>query len=124
MVRITVTDPRSVDDFTLIEAEPDQDQADIDDQLDLIEFLNEEDSEDDDATEVAGIVRTFSKASKRRLGRTIASLDWSVAILPGDRLALVTLTYPGEWRTACPTPDRAYRHFRALAKRFQTGDRP
>lgn len=88
-------------------------------QGDLLAFLNQQDNGDeDDGAELAGIVRTFSRASKRRLGRAIASVDWADVIEPGDRLALVTLTYHGDWRKACPTPETAYKHLRALAKRF------
>jgi hypothetical protein len=89
-------------------------------QGDLLDFLNEADNdEDDDAADVAGVVRIFSRASKRRLGRAIAKLDWTAAIEDGDRLALFTATYPGEWETVCPTPEHAYRHLRALGKRFE-----
>ncbi len=94
---------------------------DADAQLSLLDLLNTgSDAEADDEPEpdVAGIVRTFSPASKRRLGRAIASVDWADVIKPGDRLALVTLTYPAAWQSCCPTPDAAYAHVRALAKRF------
>jgi hypothetical protein len=118
MIQIRVSDPRSKDPKA---GEPMLDEDDLTDvepvQGDLLAFLNEDD-DDDDGAELAGIVRTFSRGSKRRLGRTIASIDWADVILVGDRLALVTLTYPGDWRTVCPKPAYAYRHLRALAKRF------
>ena len=119
MVRIRVHDPRTKDPAPPLDLE--DDMLDGRPQPTLLDFLNEadDDQDDDDAAEMAGIVRTFSRASRRRLGRAIACLDWTEAIHPGWRLALFTATYPDDWRAACPDPDTAYRHLRALAKRFK-----
>ena len=115
MVRVKVSDPRTKDPkgANMLDGTPRPVQGD------LLAFLNEADDEDGDELEVAGVVRTFSRASKRRLGRAIASVDWADVIELDDRLALVTLTYPGDWRKACPDPQAAYKHLRALAKRFE-----
>ena len=120
MVRIRVHDPRTKDPAPPLDLE-DDDMLDGRPKPTLLDFLNEVDDDqgDDDAAEVAGIVRTFSRASRRRLGRAIACLDWTEAIYPGWRLALFTATYPDDWRAVCPDPDTAYRHLRALAKRFE-----
>ena len=84
------------------------------------DLFNEPDDEaEDDESAGRGVVREFPRASRRRLGRKIASIDWSAAIEPGHRMAMLTLTYPTDWRTVCPTPSDAYRHLRALAKRYQ-----
>jgi len=116
LVQVKVTDPRTKDP----KGDPTMDGTAKPVQGDLLGFLNEPDGPDEgDAPDAAAIVRTFSRASKRRLGRAIAMLDWTAAIEPGDRLALFTATYPDQWRTVCPDPDRAYRHLRALAKRFE-----
>ena len=73
-------------------------------QGDLLDFLNEED-DDDDAPEAAGVVRTFSRASKRRLGRAIAEAR---LVRQRSRTATAwpsfTATYPGEWRDGLPEP--------------------
>jgi hypothetical protein len=115
VVQVRVYDPRSKDP----KGDPDMDGTPQPVQGDLLDFLNEDDNlEDEDAPDAAGVVRTFSRASKRRLGRTIAKLDWTAAIEDGDRLALFTATYPDDWRTVCPNPDKAYSHLRRLAKRF------
>ena len=127
MVQVRVHDPRSKDTPSDLLGPNIEEQGDDDMdgkpkpvQGDLLDFLNEDDDpEDEDAPDAGGIVRTFSRASKRRLGRAIAKLDWTAAIEDGDRLALFTATYPGDWQTVCPTPDDAYRHLRALAKRFE-----
>jgi hypothetical protein len=123
LVQVRVHDPRAKDGPSERPDELTQGDVDMLDgrpELTLIDFLNEEDDEDDEgAPDAAGIVRTFSRASKRRLGRAIAKLDWSAAIEDGDRLALFTSTYPGDWQTVCPNPEAAYRHLRALGKRFE-----
>ena len=114
MVRMRVFDPRSKDPATSLLDEPDWRQG-------LLDFLNgddDPDDEDDDCPTAAGVVRTFSRASRRNLGRAIASIDWADVIHPGDRMALLTLTYPGDWREWCPNPKRVYEHLHALAKRF------
>jgi hypothetical protein len=47
-----------------------------------------------------------------------ASIDWYAGYQPGWALLLVTLTYPGDWRAAAPTPDHVTRHRKAFGLRF------
>jgi len=118
LVQVRVHDPRSKDPNTDdLEGTDEMDDTSKTVQGDLLDFLNEQDDEDE--IEAAGVVRIFSRSSRRDLGRSIAKLDWSTAIEEGDRLALWTGTYPNDWRAACPTPKHTYRHLRALGKRFE-----
>ena len=67
----------------------------------------------------------FSRRSRNRLRTVAASLDWHAAWKPGLHMLMVTLTYPGDWRAAAPTPDVVNRHRIAFLKRFEraTGHR-
>ena len=64
------------------------------------------------------VVTEFSRRSRNRLRTVAASLDWHAAWQPGLHMLMVTLTYPGDWRTAAPTPDVVNRHRKAFLKRF------
>jgi hypothetical protein len=55
-----------------------------------------------------GVVTSFSRASRRRLLKTIARLDMQSAVF-------ITLTYPSQY----PTAKEAKQHLRALLERFR-----
>jgi hypothetical protein len=67
----------------------------------------------------AFVVRDFSTRSRGRMMRYVASVSWGELRQPGERLMMLTLTYPGHWERWCPTPEAAIAHLDALAKRFQ-----
>lgn len=69
--------------------------------------------------ETAGVVEVFSRKSRMRCRAAGASVDWHAAYREGHRLAMVTLTYPDDWRSACPSPSELLRQRKALEKRYQ-----
>ena len=116
MVRLRVFDPRSKDPAISQVEDEASEPVDLDG---FAEFLQ---CDDEDCGGVLGadrIVTEFSAASRRNLGRTIASVDWPSVIRPGHRLAAVTLTLPGDWRKTTPQPDVFYRHLRKFDKRYK-----
>ncbi len=88
--------------------------AEINEEVDAM--LDFEDQGDDDSN--GGIVRGFSARAKGRLMRHVASIDWVEAIGDGERLAMVTLTYPDNWRDVAPTPEACIAHLDTFSKRF------
>ena len=67
-------------------------------------------------------ISEFSAKSELRMTRRLASLDytpWSDAIRSGQMLAMVTLTYPGEWEPLAPTSKAAGSHVRAFRARLE-----
>ena len=109
-IQIRVTDPRSSDGPDNLD---DGDEWEIDDgQGSLFDVDN---------LDGGPVVTEFSPAARRRLGRTVASVDWTQALQAnlGGRLAMVTLTYPGDWRAVVPRPDVLKRHLDAFAKRWR-----
>jgi hypothetical protein len=65
------------------------------------------------------VVREFSQRSKGRMMRFIASVAWGDIRFDDERLVMLTLTYPGDWRKWCPTPEQAIAHLDAFVKRFR-----
>jgi hypothetical protein len=61
-------------------------------------------------------IDSFSDASRRRLLRTAALLDYSV--LDGSPI-FITLTYPRDWRSVCPSGRVAKSHLLAFRKRYE-----
>ena len=116
MVRLRVFDPRSKDPAVSQVEDEASGPVDVDG---FAEFLQ---CDDEDCGGVLGadrIVTEFSAASRRNLGRAIASVDWPSVIRPGHRLAAVTLTLPRDWRKTTPQPDVSYRHLRKFDKRHK-----
>lgn len=62
-------------------------------------------------------ITSWSAKSRARMVATLHALDWSKLTDEG-RLALVTLTYPGDWLAVAPHADAARRHLLMLRKRF------
>lgn len=59
--------------------------------------------------------------------QTLAEVDWAPVIAkgPGWAAAMVTLTYPGDWRRVCPDGTTAKRHFkRFVAHTSVHGEQP
>ncbi len=63
------------------------------------------------------VISAWSIKSRARMVSTLHALDWSALTAEG-RLALVTLTYPGDWLAVAPHADAARRHLLMLRKRF------
>lgn len=62
-----------------------------------------------------GAIVGFSEQARRNMIRTIAALDWSQLVgVP----AMVTLTYPGDWRAVCPDGRTVKRHLEAFKSRW------
>jgi hypothetical protein len=63
-----------------------------------------------------GAVTVWSPGSRSRMVKRLATLDWSpiIAPAPGFRAAMVTLTYPGDWVSVCPSPDTAKKQLKAF----------
>lgn len=66
-----------------------------------------------------GEVHGWSAASRRRMMRTFAELDFSPMEQLGGLPAMVTLTLPGDWLTVAPTAAAFKRHFLVWRKRFE-----
>jgi hypothetical protein len=59
---------------------------------------------------------TFSPRSRRALRYICAGLPWEKL---GERPALVTLTYPADWRAVCPDARAMVAHRKALKERWR-----
>jgi len=58
------------------------------------------------------VVRSWSRKSRTRMVRRLASLDWTPMRAQG-RLAMVTLTYPGDWLRYAPDAATVKRHLKS-----------
>lgn len=69
----------------------------------------------------AGLGRTgrpvteFTAKARRSMRWTLNALPWEDV----SRLAMVTLTYPGNWRAVCPDGPTLKRQLRALRERWR-----
>jgi hypothetical protein len=61
----------------------------------------------------------WSDKSRAKMVLRLATLDYSPFDIPGNRLAFITLTYPGDWKSVAPTAARAKNHLHRLRKRFE-----
>ncbi|MCP3989427.1 MAG: hypothetical protein GY724_10155, partial [Actinomycetia bacterium] len=120
LIRVAVNDVRAgqLDDLDVIDGgRLDDDESGESTRMDLL------DDEADDAASY--VVEGFSRRSRNRCRAVGASVDWAGAKRSGQYMLMVTLTYPGDWRTCAPTPNDVLRHRRALELRFYraTGQR-
>ena len=60
-------------------------------------------------------VTTFTPKARRQMRWVWNALAWEQL----DRLTLITLTYPAEWRTWCPDGGRLKHHLRAFRERWR-----
>lgn len=63
-------------------------------------------------------VMEWSKRSRMRMVRAVAQLDYSDWLAGAGDLAMVTLTYPGQWEVCAPDGKTMKNHFRLLQKRW------
>lgn len=66
-----------------------------------------------------GRVRGWSPASRARMVRTLAELEWSPILRPDRVPVMLTLTLPGDWLTVAPTAEDWKRHIKALRLRWE-----
>lgn len=62
-------------------------------------------------------ISAWSAKSRSRMVQHLHALDWAPMLEEGP-LAMVTLTYPGDWLAVAPHADAARRHLLMLRKRF------
>ena len=75
-------------------------------------------SEDEDEG-YGRVIWEFSRKSRQRLRQRVAEADWYAALqIPGVRIGMITLTYPGDWERYAPNPDAITAHRHALEKRL------
>ena len=61
------------------------------------------------------VVTGFTPKARSQMRWVWNALPWDQV----DRLAMLTLTYPGDWRRACPDGDRLKRHLRSFRERWR-----
>ena len=66
-----------------------------------------------------GDIRGWSRKSRARMIATLSELDLAPLYMSGDFPAMVTLTYPGDWKTVAPDGAAVKRHFKAFFKRYR-----
>lgn len=76
------------------------------------------DLDDDELGEsTRGVITEWSRKSRANMVRCLAQRDWQpLAMQAGYRLAMVTLTYPGDWQKVAPTGESSKRHLDAFFK--------
>lgn len=75
----------------------------------------DDDDESDELLPRRGVIREWSAASRRRMIKAIADLDHDSWAHPEWRLAMVTLTVPGDWQSLFPKGE----DFKAAFDRFR-----
>ncbi|SFC94861.1 hypothetical protein SAMN04487968_1161 [Nocardioides terrae] len=70
--------------------------------------------------EPVGVSRlhSWSPRSRARMTERLKELDYAPLFADRGRPAMVTLTYPGDWRAVAPAASIAHRHVRLLQKRW------
>ncbi|MBI5161193.1 MAG: hypothetical protein HY996_07260 [Micrococcales bacterium] len=64
-------------------------------------------------------ITEWSRKSRSSMIRRLCTLDYSPLFTsPGNAPAVITLTYPGDWRAVAPDGAMAKRHLAALRKRY------
>ena len=66
-----------------------------------------------------GIVRDWSRRSRSRMVSSIAELDLVPLVSQEGELAMLTLTYPGDWESVAPDGETVKRHLIAFFRRFE-----
>ena len=83
--------------------------------------LDEDNAQGDDEGEETAWNRVtgFSRKSRQRLRQKVAEADWWTPLqVPGSRVGMLTLTYPGDWERWAPNPHAITGHRNALEKRL------
>lgn len=61
----------------------------------------------------------WSQKSRTRMVSTFSELDWNEFLSQSGRIAMVTLTYPGDWRAVAPDSKTVYSHLNRLRLQFE-----
>lgn len=64
-----------------------------------------------------GIVN-WSRKSRANMTRRLSTLDYADLLASGDQLAMLTLTYPGDWLTVAPDGKAVKKHLEAFKMRW------
>lgn len=64
-------------------------------------------------------ITEWSRRSRCRMTRRLCELDYTPLLSLNRMLAMLTLTYPGEWVIVAPNGQAAKRHVKALRKRYE-----
>lgn len=94
-----------------------EDDAGDDDQA-VVSLTRRSPTEIDSAPTV-GVITEWSRKSRSAMCRTFAELDYSPLVESGRVPAMVTLTYPGDWKAVAPDGASVKRHMVLWRKRFQ-----
>lgn len=86
--------------------------------LDGPEGHDDGDSETGDSKSARGI-GGWSRRSRALMTLRLAELDYSAMLSQGRPAAMLTLTYPGDWKTAAPTGKECKRHFEVFLLRYK-----
>lgn len=65
------------------------------------------------------MITSWSRKSRARMVATMAELDLAPLLLAGDKPAMITLTYPGDWEVVAPNGEVAKGHLLAFFKRYE-----
>lgn len=66
-----------------------------------------------------GVILEWSSRSRSRMLEAFAAVDWTSLVRAGTVLAMVTLTYPGQWETLAPSGRHAKRHLQTFRRRWR-----
>ncbi|WP_187400324.1 hypothetical protein [Corynebacterium sp. LK22] len=61
----------------------------------------------------------WSQKSRTRMISTFSELDWNMFLEQPGKVAMATLTYPGDWRAVAPDAKKVYSHLNRLRLQFQ-----
>lgn len=69
--------------------------------------------------EVDRRITEWSQKSRTRMISTFSELDWNQFLEQPGEIAMVTLTYPGDWQAVAPDAKTVYGHLNRLRLQFQ-----
>ena len=72
-----------------------------------------------DADAIRGDIRGWSRKSRARMISSLSELDLAPLYMSADFPAMVTLTYPGDWKTVAPDGAVVKGHLQAFFKRYR-----
>lgn len=61
----------------------------------------------------------WSQKSRTRMISTFSELDWNRFLEQSGKIAMVTLTYPGDWQAVAPDAKAVYNHLNRLRLQFE-----
>jgi len=64
-------------------------------------------------------ITEWSQKSRTRMIATFSELDWNAFLEQPGEIAMVTLTYPGDWQAVAPDAKTVYAHLNRLRLQFQ-----